>query len=71
MGGRHRHVTDEENEQNLDDDDDGDDVDVYMYLTNMHLDKWHAYRATVRTSKAIEWNRQQEKHFVRGKRKKV
>ena len=65
MGGRHRHVIDEKDEENLDDDDD----DVYMYSTNMHLDERHAYRATVRASKATEWNRQQEKHFVRGKRK--
>ena len=71
MGGRHRHVTDEEDEQNLDDDHhhDGDDVDVYMYSTDMHLDKWHAYKATIRASKATKWNQQQEKHIVRDKRK--
>ena len=67
MGGRHRRITDEEDDQNLDDhDDDGDDDDVYMYSTDMHLDERHAYRATVRASKATEWNRQQEIHFVRG-----
>ena len=63
MGGRHRHIIDEEDDQNLDD---RDDDDVYMYSTDMHLDERHAYRATVRASKATEWNRQQEKHFVRG-----
>ena len=48
MGGRHRRITDEEDDQNLDDhDDDGDDDDVYMYLVDMHLDERHAYRATV------------------------
>ena len=40
MGGRHRHVI--------------DDDYVYTYLTYMHLDKWHAYRVTIRASKAKE-----------------
>ena len=35
----------------------------------MHLNERHAYRAIVRASKASEWNRKQEEHFVRGKRK--
>ena len=67
MGGRHRHVTDEKDEENLDDDDDDDDV--YMYLVDMHPNERHAYRAAVRASKDTEWNQQQEEHFVRGKRK--
>ncbi|KAL6315916.1 hypothetical protein AAG906_013264 [Vitis piasezkii] len=29
-------------------------------------DDRHAYRVAIRASKAIEWNRQQEEHFVRG-----
>ena len=40
-----------------------------MYSTDMHLDKWHAYKATIRASKATKWNQQQEKHIVRDKRK--
>ena len=63
MEGRHRHIIDEEDEENIDDD------DVYMYPTDMHPDERHAYKATVRASKANEWNRQQEEHFVRGKTK--
>ncbi|WKA04892.1 hypothetical protein VitviT2T_022889 [Vitis vinifera] len=70
MGRRHRHVTDEDDEENLggDDDDDGND-DVYMYPADMHTDERHAYREALRASKAVEWNRQQEEHFVKGKRK--
>ncbi|RVW97523.1 hypothetical protein CK203_058479 [Vitis vinifera] len=73
MGRRHRHVIDENDEENLggdggDDDDDGDD-DVYMYPTDMHPDEQHAYREAVRASKVVEWNRQQEEHFIKGKRK--
>ena len=41
MGERHKHVIDED-EENLDNDD-----DEYMYPTDMHLDKQHAYRAAV------------------------
>ena len=41
MGERHKHVIDED-EENLDNDD-----DVYMYPTDIHLDKQHAYRAAV------------------------
>ena len=62
MRGRHRHVIDEKVEENLDD-------DGYMYLADIHPDERHAYRVAIRASKAIEWNRQQEEHFVRGKRK--
>ncbi|RVW39911.1 hypothetical protein CK203_081048 [Vitis vinifera] len=51
-----------------DDDDDGDD-DVYMYPADMHPDERHAYREAVRASKAAEWNRQQQEHFIKGKRK--
>ena len=65
MGRRHRHVTDEDDEENLG----GDDDDVYMYLADMHPDERHAYREAVRASKATEWNRQQEEHFIKGKRK--
>ena len=61
MGGIHRHVIDEEDEENLDDD------DVFMYPADMHLDEQHAYRAAVRASKAIEWNQQEKEHFVRDK----
>ncbi|KAL6327522.1 hypothetical protein AAG906_021608 [Vitis piasezkii] len=80
MGRRHRHVIDEDDEENLggdgggdgggggDDDDDGDD-DVYMYPADMHPDERHAYREAVRASKAAEWNRQQQEHFIKGKRK--
>ena len=64
MGGRHRHVIDEKDEENLDDDDD----DVYMYLVDMHPNERHAYRAAIQASKAIEWNQQEEKNFVRDKR---
>ena len=63
MGGRHRHVIDEEDEENLDDD------DVYLYMVDMHLDEQQAYRVVVWASKAIEWNQQQEEHFLRDKRK--
>ncbi|RVW12837.1 hypothetical protein CK203_110831 [Vitis vinifera] len=59
MGGRHRHVIDEKDEENLDDDDD----DVYMYLVDMHPNERHAYRAAVRASKDTEWNQQEEKTF--------
>ncbi|KAL6318344.1 hypothetical protein AAG906_039436 [Vitis piasezkii] len=58
MRGRHRHVIDKKVEENLDD-------DVYMYLVTC-TDERHAYRVAIRASKAIEWNRQQEEHFVRG-----
>ena len=78
MGEIHRHVTDEEDEENLGDDDDDDDEgdddddegddDVYMYPTDIHLDEQHAYRAAIQASKAIEWNQQEEKNFVRDKR---
>ncbi|RVW52185.1 hypothetical protein CK203_077864 [Vitis vinifera] len=83
MGRRHRHLIDEDDEENLggdgggddgggggggDDDDDGDD-DVYMYPADMHPDERHAYREAVRASKAAEWNRQQQEHFIKGKRK--
>ncbi|RVX01280.1 hypothetical protein CK203_031238 [Vitis vinifera] len=61
MGRRHRHVTDEDDEENL-----GGD-DVYMYPVDMHPDERHAYREAVRASKAAEWNRQQEEHFIKGK----
>ncbi|KAL6320235.1 hypothetical protein AAG906_005305 [Vitis piasezkii] len=62
---RHRHVTDEDDEENLG----GDDDDVYMYSTDMHPNERHAYREAIRASKAAKWNRQQEEHFVKGKRK--
>ena len=65
MGRKHRHVTDEDDEENLG----GDDDDVYMYSIDMHLNERHAYRETIRASKAAKWNRQQEEHFVKGKRK--
>ena len=53
MRGRHRHVTDKEDEKNLDDDDDGGDADdVYMYLIDMHPHEQHTYRIAVRASKA-------------------
>ena len=65
MGEIHRHVTDEEDEENLDDD------DVFMYPADMHTDERHAYREALRASKAVEWNRQQEEHFVKGKEKQV
>ena len=65
MGRRHRHVTDEDDEENLG----GDDDDVYMYLTDMHLNERHAYREAIRASKAAKWNLQQEEHFLKGKRK--
>ena len=64
MGRKHRHVTDEDDEENL-----GGDDDVYMYPTDMHPNEWHAYRETVQASKVVEWNRQQEGHFVKSKRK--
>ena len=40
-----------------------------MYPADMHPNERHAYREVVRASKAAEWNRQQEEHFVRSKRK--
>ena len=61
MRGRHRHVTDKEDEKNLDDDDDdddGDDDDVYMYPIDMHPDERHAYKEAIQASKAVEWNQQ-------------
>ncbi|RVX18949.1 hypothetical protein CK203_006858 [Vitis vinifera] len=69
MGRRHRLVIDEDDEENLGGDDDDGDDDVYMYLADMHPDERHAYREAVRASKAAEWNRQQEEHFIKGKRK--
>ena len=69
MGRRHRHVIDEDDEENLGGDDDDGDDDVYMYPADMHPDERHAYREAVRASKATEWNRQQEEHFIKGKRK--
>ena len=69
MGRRHRHVIDEDDEENLGGDDDDGDDDVYMYPADMHPDERHAYREAVRASKAAEWNRQQEEHFIKGKRK--
>ncbi|KAL6347485.1 hypothetical protein AAG906_026007 [Vitis piasezkii] len=50
MRGRHRHVTDKEDEKNLDDDGDADDV--YMYPIDMHPHEQHTYRIAVRASKA-------------------
>ena len=78
MGGKYKHVIDEEdgekNEEEEEEEEvvvveDDDDDDVYMYLANMHPNERHAYRAAVQASKASEWNQQQEEHFVRGKRK--
>ena len=78
MGGKYKHVIDEEdgekNEEEEEEEEvvvveDDDDDDVYMYLANMHPNELHAYRAAVQASKASEWNQQQEEHFVRGKRK--
>eukprot|EP00261_Vitis_vinifera_P026852 XP_010660458.1 PREDICTED: uncharacterized protein LOC104881582 [Vitis vinifera] len=69
MGRRHRHVIDEDDEENLGGDDDDGDDDVYMYPADMRPDERHAYREAVRASKAAEWNRQQEEHFIKGKRK--
>ncbi|XP_034707021.1 uncharacterized protein LOC117930476 [Vitis riparia] len=66
MGRRHRHVIDEDDEENLGGDDDDGDDDVYMYPADMHPDERHAYREAVRASKAAEWNRQQEEHFIKG-----
>ena len=48
MGARHRHVMDEDN-------DDDEVEEVYMYPANMHLDEQDAYQDVVRASKAIEW----------------
>ena len=67
MGGSHRHLFDDgddDEEENEEEDD-----DVYMYLPDMNLDERADYRAACRTSKASEWNRQQEERFMRGKRK--
>ena len=40
---------------------------VMMYPADMHPNERHAYREVVRASKAAEWNRQQEEHFIKGK----
>ncbi|RVW92675.1 hypothetical protein CK203_041615 [Vitis vinifera] len=73
MGGKYKHVIDEEdgekNEEEEEEEEvvvveDDDDDDVYMYLANMHPNERHAYRAAVQASKASEWNQQQEEHFT-------
>ena len=51
MGARHTHVMDEDD----DDDDDDEGEEVYMYPTDMNLDKRDAYREAVCASKAMEW----------------
>ena len=63
MGGSHRHLFDEG------DDDDEENDDVYMFPANMNLNEQADYQAACRTSKASEWNRQQKEGFMRGKRK--
>ena len=46
MGASDTHLIDED-----DDDEDAENEDVYMYPTDMHPDKWDAYRSTVCASK--------------------
>ena len=60
IGGRDRHLID---------DDEDEEEDVYMYPGDMTHDERADFRAACRASKAIEWNRQQEEGFMRGKRK--
>ena len=67
MGGRHRHLFDDgddDDEKNEEEDD-----DVYIYSPDMNPEERANYRVACRSSKASEWNRQQEEGFTRGKRK--
>ena len=57
MGGRHKHLIDE------------DEEDVCMYPVDMTLDERAEFRVACHASKASEWNRQQEEGFMRDKRK--
>ena len=62
MGGRDKHL--------IDDDEDGEEEDdVYIYLGDMTLDERVEFRAACHASKATEWNRQQEEGFTIDKRK--
>ena len=52
MGGRDRHLIDEDEEE--------EEEDIYMYPGDMTPDERAEFRAACYASKAIEWNRQQE-----------
>ena len=65
MGGRDRHLIDEDEEE------EEEEEDVYMYPGDMTSDERAEFRAASRASKATEWNQQQEEGFTRGKRKWV
>ena len=65
MGGRDRHLIDDDD----DEDEEEEEEDVYMYPCDMTPDERADFRAACRTSKATEWNRQQEEGFTRDKRK--
>ena len=65
MGGSHRHLVDDDEDEEEEEEED----DVYMYLVDMNPNEQADYRAACRASKASEWNRQQEKGFMSGKRK--
>ena len=54
MGGHDRHLIDD------DEDEEEEEDDVYMYSSDMTPDERVEFRAACRTSKDIEWNRQQD-----------
>ena len=58
MGGSHRHLFD--NGDDDDEENEGEYDDVYMYPTDMNPNKLADYRAACHASKASEWNRQRE-----------
>ena len=69
MSGSHRHLVDDDDDEDEEEEDEEEEDDVYMYLADMNPDERANYRAACHASKASEWNRQQEKGFMRGKRK--
>ena len=69
MGSSHRHLVDDDNDDEYEDEEEEDNV--YMYSVDMNLDGRVNYQVACRASKANELNRQQEKWFMRGKKKMI
>ena len=69
MGGSHRYLFDEVEEEDEEEKNDEEEGDVCMYPANMNPDEQADYQVACRASKASECNRQQKEGFMRRKRK--
>ena len=67
MGGSHRHLFDDGDDDDEENEEEYDDAN--MYPPDMNLEERADYRAACHASKASKWNRQQEKRFMKGKKK--